>query len=1035
MTELIPEAEAFIRFKLSEMSSRNEHHEFEEIATRIARKRISSNILIATGPVSSGGDQQRDAETYTTRIPDELPHSAGFSASASTKPVVVACTVQRNGLKQKVLDDLAGICAADADPVDHVAFFSVHPISEGITHDVKKTAREAYSVTLDIFCGADIATFLAEPDLVWVARHYLDLPSSMVPPPLGDPAPDWYADLLEDLRRNRGPAALTPATQGEITHGLRYATWDSDANADLPEWLDFMGAFLADTDGGEDTELVFRACYEMAVARFRGMGVATGVEDLVRRAIEYACGSDQANVVDDAVTLASYWGLMWSTGVGRAESTEIAAALNRLRVHMTEMLGATDPTTHPVRAATLTGALAYSYLVPDWRRSEQERGRPPQVDVAPLVGVKLDEFEVDVTVLAKGDLVDIDSAMECLDQLIDLLPRARAYSVRQLATVFTLFAPLAVDHTSYTKVRDGLDEATASAEGDAALADRCRNRGMALVRAGRPLQALLELHKAKANWFNGETMYGALLTMRFIAKVYEDLGLLYAAKMYACAAAAVAAAHGDTDDKEHLPKALLEAAQYAQHSGNWADAAGLTEVALLARAQYLPDPFDFEKHPDLDDLRTTEALEVYAVRKYWPELEPVIADAHTRTEWFDMIDKIIEGASNDAEHEMTEDEFQEQAAEQLAGPVFGDLGPTRIIDFSALGVRWIFTFDNHRTAVLTAEGICAAFQVFLADIAPREPVLIRSTVHINVDVASDAHDADDLSVDRSMPEPMVNIVLSADITDDEAQAATVTSICFQLLDVVHARPFSDLQNLMEPMFIDGLPHKLSIGRPYADAADLLPPEHYERCATTSRPTSSASYQPTEPEPLAASTAPGAGYDRAEALQAIRERYEVAYTTLRYTYPRLVAYQNTRATIVRLREAGWLDWQILVTLVNVAWNWRMKEAGIQIGTGDQSKAMSLARRPETPDSPQMPLEIFADANVDLHVQIQAASVARRWELQGRTEGNNEGAMRDLLTRRYQYAVDDVPHRDILESVDEDGNLIPFLEPEVTDKSKG
>ena len=108
------------------LASRNEHHRFEEIATRIARKRISSNILIATGPVNSGGDQQRDAETYTTRIPDELPHSAGFSASASTAPVVVACTVQTERLKNKVLDDLAGICAETADPVSHLAFFSVH---------------------------------------------------------------------------------------------------------------------------------------------------------------------------------------------------------------------------------------------------------------------------------------------------------------------------------------------------------------------------------------------------------------------------------------------------------------------------------------------------------------------------------------------------------------------------------------------------------------------------------------------------------------------------------------------------------------------------------------------------------------------------------------------------------------------------------------------------------------------------------------------------------------------------------------------
>ena len=166
MTASAAETEAFIRFRLEEMSSRNEHHRFEEIATRVAQKRVSANILIATGPVSSGGDQGRDAESFTTRLPDELPHSAGFAAAASTAPVVVACTVQKDGLKQKVLADLESICDADAAKVEHVAYFSVHPISEGITHDLQKTAREEYGVVLDIFCGADIATFLAEDDLV-----------------------------------------------------------------------------------------------------------------------------------------------------------------------------------------------------------------------------------------------------------------------------------------------------------------------------------------------------------------------------------------------------------------------------------------------------------------------------------------------------------------------------------------------------------------------------------------------------------------------------------------------------------------------------------------------------------------------------------------------------------------------------------------------------------------------------------------------------------------------------------------------------
>lgn len=1028
VAEPIPEAEAFISFKLSEMSSRNEHHEFEEIATRIARKRISANILIATGPVSSGGDQQRDAETYTTRIPEELPHSAGFSASASTKPIVVACTVQRTRLKDKVLADLAGICADGADPVEHVAFFSVHPIAEGVTHKLKETARETFGVSLDIFCGADIATFLAEPDLVWVACHYLDMPAAMVPPVDDDRVPEWYAELLESLRRNRGPAALTPATQGEVSAGLRHATWDSDTNADLPEWLDFMGAFLTHHHRGEDSELVFRACYEMAIARFRGMGESSGVEELVRRAIAYAGGSSHANVLDDAFVLASYWGVMWSTGRTEATTAEIAHALESLRTHGVAMLGNTDPDVYPIRAATLIGALAFSYLIPDWRVSEENFGRPARADISATVGVQLDPSDINITSLP-AEAVDVDNAMTYLAQLVDLLPKARAYSARQLAMLFTMFTPALVDHPSFREVCDGLDEAVTRVEGDSALAERCRDRGMALIRAGKLLEGLAELHQAKARWFNGDTLYGAVLTMRFIAKVYDDLGMSYAAKLYASSAAMLALTHGDDDTKEHAPKALLEAARHAQHAGTWADAAGLTEVAVLARAQHLPDPFDFDEHTDLEDLRIGQALEVSAVRQFWPDLETVIREAHwANTSWFQMVEEVIEGAE-DSSYLMSEDEFQDQAVEQLTGPLFADLGPERVVDFAALGIRWIFRFANDRTTVLTAEGLCAAFQVFVADIALRHPVLIASTAHIAIDVRADAgHEVDDFTLDDSDAELRGQVTLSADVDQRDEHAASLMSMCFQLVEAVHAGPPAELLETMEPMFVDGLSHKLMMGRSYQDAADLLKAEHYERCAAATRPASSARFEPTAHDALGPSTVPGTNYDLDESLQAIRRRYEFAFMVMRYTYPRLLADEAIRATIVRLRADGWLDWQTLSILANVKWNWRMRDAGIQFGVGDPREASRLAREPETSDSPVIPLEAFDDDEVAFNARVQTATFAKTWGLRGRVEHRDEHAMRDLLVRRFGFGVDDVPHRDILDCLDENGRLLPFVEHE-------
>jgi hypothetical protein len=53
-----------IRFSLDNLGVQNRHHDFEVIWRHFSRKRLGLNIMPATGPVSAGGDQGRDIETY-----------------------------------------------------------------------------------------------------------------------------------------------------------------------------------------------------------------------------------------------------------------------------------------------------------------------------------------------------------------------------------------------------------------------------------------------------------------------------------------------------------------------------------------------------------------------------------------------------------------------------------------------------------------------------------------------------------------------------------------------------------------------------------------------------------------------------------------------------------------------------------------------------------------------------------------------------------------------------------------------------------
>jgi hypothetical protein len=58
-----------IAYALSRLSVHNAHHEFEHLCRHITRRRIASNIIPATGPVSAGGDGGADFETISVSAP------------------------------------------------------------------------------------------------------------------------------------------------------------------------------------------------------------------------------------------------------------------------------------------------------------------------------------------------------------------------------------------------------------------------------------------------------------------------------------------------------------------------------------------------------------------------------------------------------------------------------------------------------------------------------------------------------------------------------------------------------------------------------------------------------------------------------------------------------------------------------------------------------------------------------------------------------------------------------------------------------
>lgn len=118
------QAASQIRFALSQLPAHNAHHVFEDICRHLTTQFICSNVLPATGPVSAGGDQGRDFETFRSYLRNELGPHGGFLGLVSDGTIAFVCTTQAEDLAAKVAHDIEKICAS-GHPVHEVKAFSL----------------------------------------------------------------------------------------------------------------------------------------------------------------------------------------------------------------------------------------------------------------------------------------------------------------------------------------------------------------------------------------------------------------------------------------------------------------------------------------------------------------------------------------------------------------------------------------------------------------------------------------------------------------------------------------------------------------------------------------------------------------------------------------------------------------------------------------------------------------------------------------------------------------------------------------------
>lgn len=959
----------YIRFQLEQMSAKNEHHLFEELAFELARQTVSRRLVPATGPVQAGGDQGRDFESYRTYLANS-PIASSVGAGLDGDDVLVfGCTLNKK-LEGKIKGDIKTICGSEPKP-DAIYYYAVPDLVVAKRHELQAWSRKQHDAKLEVFDGQAIANLLAEPEHFWIAEQFLAVPAEMYPPiELGGEYGRLRERWFDGSREIANQADLL-----EVKRGLRKATFKSELKPDLGKWLALMASVAQSQEG----PIQRRALYEIAVAQLRGRGKLDPAKWAVEQFFEsFAKETDPAaNEVEDATLLGSYAVSSFRRGDFAGPVEKAVAWADQARTAIDQSLAGDLADGSRFRLLLVRGHLDFDAVTT--AETEDERAEK-------LLGY----WELAMDVAETSPFADVDAVAGLLETVL----------------------PAIGDHPRFRALADRVDALVAERGGKAAGADQGRKRALKYLDAGQLALAIDQLQRVKEGWFAAETMQGSVLAMLQLAGAYLELNLPLAARYYA--AAAIYSIGNSTGDDL---RALMSSAAFLFANTYLLNGEGLSYMAVAGRAAELhvnfsADPEELEEQPNF----SAAIVQTSQMRAMIATVAPGLL-AHA--------DAILDGWSIDPAYgraikemsgkkpwsAMSLAEIEAKLAKQSGQSLFNDVGNGVRFQWHALGINWSIEADAKSR--IEAERIGAALQIALVDLSDKDLLIIPGDVHIRIEVAGTARSSMQQQPDNGVLRFVITLPTTGESSDEAARTMAMVST---MIVQASAMPFADYRTVLEAKMKRGLTARAfwvqPAGRLLGDVRSLL-------LAGLPDLTGDAQPRLAVPPPLAHielawRDGPAPGYSTENASIALNNRYSRTAAVAKAVVPQLMANPASRQALEEQHRLGLPDWQLINAIFNFALNASMEEelgGPLLGGTPDPSGVMQRAmKRMEAGDMPSIDPARFDAGFLKFQMDLNVMATLKGWGLEHHRQTPDSAAIRRFLDARYNSSTDDIPHED-------------------------
>ena len=244
--------------------------------------------------------------------------------------------------------------------------------------------------------------------------------------------------------------------------GLREATFQQEAQGDLPFWLGLIRQVLANPEC--PVRVRQRARYELVVATFRGMHEFRPVDDVARVYLEEALNETEPARLLDASALLMYSNTAVQWGVTSLTPPELADWNARLTTHA-QALVAHETAETPHRRANLLYAIGLLGLHPAlWESDVQNFIKESYGQDQRNLGDELPDL-ADISLPDGHFFADASLAFSAWSEIISNLKETPLFPVESLADILQLLVPLWSRQAEWKELLDRVDAALNQSQG------------------------------------------------------------------------------------------------------------------------------------------------------------------------------------------------------------------------------------------------------------------------------------------------------------------------------------------------------------------------------------------------------------------------------------------------------------------------------------------------------------------------------------------------------------------------------------------